>query len=77
MTCQTSFADESTRAKHPDDPFLSLFRQHDEFDMALLDIEDRVAFGALPEDVGLGFEDRDGSASADRRQKCFGVEDLG
>ena len=76
MTGQTSFADESTRAKQPDDPFLSLFRHHDEFDMALLDIENRVAFDALPEDVLLGFVDRDGSASADRRQKCFGVEGL-
>ena len=28
-------ADESPRAKCPDNPFLSLFRQHDEFDMAL------------------------------------------
>ena len=76
MACQTSLADESARAKQPDDPFLSLFRQHDEFDVALLDIEDGVAFGALPEDVALGFVDRDGSASADRRQKGFGVEDL-
>jgi hypothetical protein len=41
MTCQTFFADESTRAKHPDDPFLSLFRQHNEFDTALLDKRSR------------------------------------
>jgi hypothetical protein len=55
MTCQTSLTDEGTRAEQPNCSFLSLFRQHDEFDMALLDIEDRVAFGALPEDAGFGF----------------------
>ena len=42
--------------------------------MALLDIEDRVAFGALAEDVALGFVGRDGPARADRCQKYFGVE---
>ena len=67
MTCQTSFADESTRAKQPDNPFLSLLRQHDKLDMALQDIEDRVAFGALPEDAAFGFVGRNGSARADRR----------
>jgi hypothetical protein len=77
MTGQTAFTDECTRAKHPDDPFLSLFRQHDEFDAARLDIENRVAFGALPEYAVLGLVDRDGSAAPTvvrnaSASKCWG-----
>ena len=74
MACQRPLADESTRAEQPDHPLLSLFRYDDEFDMALFDIKNCVAFGTLAENVFLWFVGRDGSASADRRQKSFGVE---
>jgi hypothetical protein len=45
--------------------------------MALLDIENCVAFGALAENISLGFVGRDGSARANRREKGFGVELFG
>jgi hypothetical protein len=77
MAGQASLADESAGTEHPDDSFLALFRHHAEFDLTLLDVKDRVAFGALPEDVALGSVCRDGSARADRCQECFGVEDFG
>ena len=64
-------------AENPDNPFLPLIRHHAEFDVAFLDVEDRVAFGALPEDVGLGLVGRDRSARADRGQERFGVEGFG
>jgi hypothetical protein len=77
MAGQASFADEGAGAEHPDDPFLTLFRDHAEFDVTLLDVEDRVAFGALPEDVALRSIGRDGSAGAHHRQERFGVEHFG
>ena len=77
MAGQASFADEGAGPEHADDPFLALLGDHAEFDVALLDVEDRVAFGALPEDVALGLVGRDGPAGADRGQERFGVEGLG
>src|SRR6185436_2846009 len=51
--------------------------RHDaELDVALLDVIDRVALGALPEDVALGPVGRDGLAGADRCQEQLGVEIL-
>jgi hypothetical protein len=45
--------------------------------MALLDIENCVALGALAKNVSLGFVGRDGSARANHREKGFGVELFG
>lgn len=74
MACQASFADESAGIEHPDDPFLPLIGHHAEFNLAFLDVKDRVAIGALPEDKALGFVPSDGSARSDRGQKFLGVE---
>ena len=57
-----------------DHAFLALARHDAEFDVALLDVVDRIAFGALPEDVALGRVGRDRPAGADRGQERFGVE---
>ena len=74
MPCQTSFADERAGSEHPDNPLLALLGHHDEFDMALLNVEDRVAFGALLEYEFLGFVGRYGAARANCRQERFRVE---
>jgi hypothetical protein len=74
MACKASLADERIGTEHPDDPFLPLIGHHAEFNLAFLDVKDRVAIGALPEDKALGFVRRDGSARSDRGQKFLCVE---
>ena len=53
MTGQASFANKGAGPEHADDPFLPLLGDHAEFDLAILYVEDRVALGALLEDVAL------------------------
>jgi hypothetical protein len=76
LATQAAFADEAARPEQADDAFLALTRHDAEFDVALLDVVDRVALGALAEDVALGFDGRDGSACANRRLESFGVKVL-
>ena len=77
MASQAAFADESAGTENPDNPFLPLIRNHAEFNVTFLDVEDRVAFGTLPEEEAFGFVGRNGPARADRRQERFGVEGFG
>src|SRR5215213_236090 len=76
LAAQAGFAHEAARPQQADHALLALARHHAELDVALLDVVDRVALGALPEDVGLGPVGRDRPAGADGGQELLGVEIL-
>jgi hypothetical protein len=76
MAGQRSFAEEGAAPEHADDPFLALLGDHAQLDLALLYVEDRVARGALLEDVALCLVGHDGAACTHGGEEGFRVEGL-